>query len=63
MRWDGRCLAAVAIGAGWDIWNLFYTSIVRLESPLYARLALQSIHDRTSLAAAWYWKWLAHWRG
>ncbi|HVJ36805.1 MAG TPA: hypothetical protein VM687_03255 [Stenotrophomonas sp.] len=43
------CLAAVAIGAGWDIWNLFYTSIVRLESPLYARLALQSIHDPDQL--------------
>jgi len=45
------CLAAVAIGAGWDIWNLFYTSIVRLESPLYARLALQSIHDPDELGA------------
>ncbi len=43
------CLAGVAIGAGWDIWNLFYTSIVRLESPLYARLALQSIHDPDQL--------------
>lgn len=43
------CLAAVAIGAGWDIWNLFYTSIVRLESPLYARLALERIHDPDQL--------------
>lgn len=43
------CLAAVAVGAGWDIWNLFYTSIVRLESPLYARLALARIHDPNQL--------------
>ncbi|MDR1075724.1 MAG: hypothetical protein LBL59_05345 [Xanthomonadaceae bacterium] len=38
-------LGAIAIGAGWDVWNLFYTSIVKLESPLYARIALNSIHD------------------
>jgi len=43
------CLVAVAIGAGWDSWNLFYTSIVRLESPLYARLALERIHDPNQL--------------
>ncbi|HEY0332848.1 MAG TPA: hypothetical protein VGC74_03935 [Stenotrophomonas sp.] len=43
------CLAAATIGAGWDIWNLFYTSIVRLESPLYARLALERIHDPNEL--------------
>ena len=34
------CLAAVAIGAGVDGWNLFYLGMVQLESPLYARLAL-----------------------
>ncbi|MCD7097746.1 hypothetical protein [Stenotrophomonas sp. MMGLT7] len=45
------CVIAVAIGAGVDAWNLFYTSIVRLESPLYARIALQSIHDPDQLGA------------
>lgn len=61
-RWLGRrgrmsqgqiigwaCLIAVLAGAGVDIWNLFYTSIVRLESPLYARLALEYIHDPDEL--------------
>ncbi len=43
------CLIAVAIAAGYDIWNLFYTSIVRLESPLYAKLALARIHDPNQL--------------
>ena len=43
------CLIAVLAGAGVDIWNLFYTSIVRLESPLYARLALEYIHDPDQL--------------
>ncbi|WP_369942616.1 hypothetical protein [Xanthomonas medicagonis] len=43
------CLIAVAVSAGIDCWNLFYTSIVRLESPLYARLALASIHDPNEL--------------
>lgn len=45
------CVIATAIAAGWDIWNLFYTSIVRLESPLYARIALASIHDPDELGA------------
>lgn len=45
----GAGLAATAIAAGYDAWNLFYTSIVRLESPLYARLALASIHDPDQL--------------
>lgn len=43
------CLIAVAASAGVDAWNLFYTGIVRLESPLYARLALASIHDPNEL--------------
>lgn len=43
------CLAAVAIAAGLDIWNLFYLGVVRLESPVYARIALQSIHDPNGL--------------
>lgn len=45
------CLIATAIAAGWDAWNLFYTSIVRLESPLYARLALAGIHDPDELGS------------
>ena len=36
---------AVVIAAGLDSWNLFYLGIARLESPLYARLALAGIHD------------------
>jgi len=43
------CVSAVAIGAGIDSWNLFYLGVARLESPLYARLALQGIHDADSL--------------
>lgn len=42
-------LAAVAVSAGIDAWNLFYLGMVRLESPVYARLALQGIHDADSL--------------
>jgi hypothetical protein len=45
------CLIAVALSAGIDCWNLFYTGIVRLESPLYARLALASIHDPNELGS------------
>ena len=36
---------AVALAAGVDSWNLFYLGVARLESPLYARLALAGIHD------------------
>jgi glycerol uptake facilitator-like aquaporin len=36
---------AVLLAAGLDSWNLFYLGISRLESPLYARLALAGIHD------------------
>jgi hypothetical protein len=43
------CLVATVIGAGYDIWNLVYICIVRLESPLYARLAFASIHDPDGL--------------
>lgn len=42
-------LIAVAVGAGVDAWNLFYLGMVRLESPLYARIALASIHDPNEL--------------
>lgn len=43
------CLAAIAISAGVDSWNLFYLGMVRLESPLYAKLALAAIHDPDQL--------------
>jgi len=42
-------VVAVAGSAGVDAWNLFYLGTVRLESPLYARLALQGIHDPDAL--------------
>lgn len=42
-------LTAVVIGAGIDIWNLFYLGVMKLESPMYARMALQKIHDPGSL--------------
>lgn len=42
-------VVAVAVSAGVDAWNLFYLGTVRLESPLYARLALQGIHDPDAL--------------
>ena len=40
---------AVAVAAGLDSWNLFYLGIARLESPLYARLALAGIYDADNL--------------
>jgi hypothetical protein len=43
------CVTTVLVAGGIDAWNLFYLGIVKLESPLYARLALQSIHDADSL--------------
>jgi len=39
------CVVSVAAGAGVDAWKLFYLGMMRLESPLYARLALADIHD------------------
>lgn len=45
------CVMAVVIGAGIDGWHLFYLGVVKLESPVYARLALQKIHDPDSLGA------------
>lgn len=43
------CLAAVVVGAGIDAWHLFYMGVVRLESPVYARIALSKIHDPDGL--------------
>lgn len=42
---------AVAASAGIDAWKLFYMGIMRLESPLYARLFLASIHDPNELGS------------
>ena len=47
--WAG--VTAVAVAGGIDAWNLFYLGIMKLESPLYARLALQGIHDPGSRGA------------
>ncbi|WP_313929511.1 hypothetical protein [Pseudoxanthomonas sp.] len=57
MRWSTghaigwACVTAVVIGAGVDAWNMFYLGIARLESPLYARIALQGIHDPDGLGS------------
>lgn len=40
---------AVVVAAGIDAWNLFYLGVAKLESPLYARLALAGIHDADNL--------------
>ncbi len=42
-------LAAFAIAGGVDAWNMFYIGMVKLESPLYARLALKAIHNPETL--------------
>ena len=42
---------AVLLAAGIDAWNLFYLGVARLESPLYARIALQGIHDPDGLGS------------
>ncbi|KAF1687374.1 hypothetical protein B1992_05225 [Pseudoxanthomonas broegbernensis] len=42
---------AVVVAAGIDTWNLFYLGVAKLESPLYARLALAGIHDADHLGA------------
>lgn len=51
------CMCAVAIGAGVDSWNLFYLGAVRLESPLYARIALAKMHDPDFLGARVFMEW------
>jgi hypothetical protein len=45
----GASGVAMLAGAGIDAWNLFYIGMVKLESPLYARLALAGIHDADNL--------------
>ena len=50
------CVIAVIISAGIDAWKLFYMGIVRLESPLYARIFWPPSTIPTSSAAVWCWK-------
>ena len=59
-RWAGWSLGhaigwasviSVVASAGIDTWKLFYMGIVRLESPLYARLYLATIHDPNELGS------------
>ncbi|WP_145481260.1 DUF4175 domain-containing protein [Stenotrophomonas rhizophila] len=59
-RWAGWSLGhaigwasviSVVASAGIDAWKLFYMGIVRLESPLYARLYLATIHDPNELGS------------
>ena len=45
------CVISVVASAGIDAWKLFYMGIVRLESPLYARLFLATIHDPNELGS------------
>ena len=39
----------MVVAAGIDAWHLFYLGVVRLESPVYARIALSKIHDPDGL--------------
>lgn len=47
----GACVTALVVSAGIDVWKLFYMGIMRLESPLYARLFLATIHDPNELGS------------
>lgn len=52
------CVSAVVIAAGIDSWNLFYLGVARLESPVYARIALSKIHDPDFLGTRVVMAWL-----
>ena len=51
------CASAVAVGAGIDSWNLFYLGVVKLESPVYARIALSKMHDPDFLGTRVFMEW------
>lgn len=51
------CVSAIAIAAGIDSWNLFYMGVVRLESPVYARIALAKMHDPDFLGTRVFMEW------
>ena len=50
--------SGAVVATGIDAWHLFYMGVVKLESPVYARIALQKIHDPNFLAASWGDLWL-----
>jgi hypothetical protein len=59
-RWAGwsdgyaigwACVIAVVISAGIDAWKLFYMGVMRLESPMFARMFLATIHDPNELGS------------
>ena len=52
------CVCAIAIAAGIDSWNLFYLGVVKLESPIYARIALSKIHDPDFLGTRVFMAWV-----
>lgn len=69
-RWIGRragwpearsigwaCVTAIAIAAGIDSWHLFHLGVARLESPVYARIALSKIHDPNYLGTRVVLEW------
>ena len=51
------CVSAVVVAAGIDSWNLFYLGVARLESPVYARIALARIHDADVLGTRVFMDW------
>ena len=51
------CVSAVVIAAGIDSWNLFYLGVVKLESPLYARIALSKMHDPDFVGTRVFLEW------
>lgn len=53
------CVMAVVVAAGIDSWNLFYLGVARLESPVYARIALSKIHDPNFLGTRVLLEWAA----
>ena len=56
-------LSATVVAAGIDAWNMLYLSIARLESPLYARLALQDVHDPEALGGRVVCEAIGAWAG
>ena len=56
-------LSATVVAAGIDAWNMLYLSIARLESPLYARLALQDVHDPETLGGRVVIEAMGAWTG
>ena len=56
MRWSDAheigwsWLVAVAIGAGADTWQLFYMSVIPLQSPVTIRRVLAGVHDPDELS-------------